>query len=132
MRRNVDLRTEVSDNQLMSISATTSPKTRGRKPDANSTSGKIRAMLASGMEPSDIAKKLGCSASLIYNVKARMAGGGKKSGRGPGRPPKSGASAGSMNGLAGIVEMVKKSEAERARLHGALTKMAAILREALA
>jgi len=116
----------------MSISATTSPKTRGRKPDANSTSGKIRTMLASGMEPSDIAKNLGCSASLIYNVKALMAGGGKKSGRGPGRPPKSSTPAAAMGGLAGIVEMVKKSEAERARLHGALTKMAAILREALA
>ena len=116
----------------MSMSATTSPKTRGRKPDANSTSGKIRTMLANGMEPSDIAKKLGCSASLIYNVKARMAGGGKKSGRGPGRPPKSSAPAAAMDGLAGIVDMVKKSEAERARLHGALTKMAAILREALA
>jgi hypothetical protein len=37
-----------------------------------------------------------------------------------------------MDGLAGIVEMVRKSEAERARLHGALTKMAAILREVLA
>jgi hypothetical protein len=37
-----------------------------------------------------------------------------------------------MDGLAGIVDMVKKSEAERARLHGALTKMAAILREVLA
>jgi hypothetical protein len=37
-----------------------------------------------------------------------------------------------MDGLAGIGEMVRKSEAERARLHGALTKMAAILREVLA
>jgi hypothetical protein len=116
----------------MSISAITSPKTRDRKPDANSTSGKIRTLLASGMEPGEIAKKLGCTPSLIYNVKARTAGGGKKAKRGPGRPPKSSASAGSMDGLAGIVDMVKKSEAERQRLHGALTKMAAILREALA
>jgi transposase len=116
----------------MSISATTSPKTRGRKPDANSTSGKIRTLLASGMEPGEIAKKLGCSASLVYNVKARTAGGGKKAKRGPGRPAKSSAPAAAMDGLAGIVEMVRKSEAERARLHGALTKMAAILREALA
>lgn len=89
-------------------------------------------MLASGMEPGEITKKLGCSASLINNVKARMAGGGKKAKRGPGRPPKSSASVGSMGGLAGIVDMVKMSEAERERLHGALTKMAAILREALA
>ena len=116
----------------MSISATTSPKTRGRKPDANSTSGKIRTLLASGMEPGEIAKKLGCSASLVYNVKARMAGGSKKAKRGPGRPPKSSAPVAGMDGLAGIVDMVKKSEAERERLHGALTRVAAILREVLA
>jgi hypothetical protein len=116
----------------MSISAITSPKTRGRKPDANSTSGKIRTLLASGMEPGEIAKKLGCTPSLIYNVKARMAGGGKKAKRSPGRPPKSSAPAAAMDGLAGIVDMVKKSEAERERLHGALTKMAAILRDVLA
>jgi hypothetical protein len=42
----------------------------------NSTSGKIRTMLASGREPGEIAKKLGCSASLVYNLKAGMAGGG--------------------------------------------------------
>lgn len=116
----------------MTISASSSPKTRGRKPDANSTSGKIRTLLASGAEPSEIAKKLGCSASLVYNVKARMAGGGKKATRGPGRPPKSSSSGAAMDGLAGIVEMVKKSEAERARLHDALTKVAAILRDVLA
>lgn len=116
----------------MSNSATSAPKTRGRKPDANSTSGKIRTLLASGMEPSDIAKKLGCSASLIYNVKARMSGGGKKSGRGPGRPPKARTQSGSMDGLAGIVDMVKRSDAERERLHAALTKISAILRDALA
>ncbi|MFN7588920.1 MAG: hypothetical protein ACK5UQ_10475 [Planctomycetota bacterium] len=121
-----------SDNQLMSTSATTSPKTRGRKPDANSTSGKIRTLLASGMQPGDIAEKLGCSPSLISNVKARMAGGGQKGKRGPGRPPKSRAPAAAMDGLAGIVDMVKKSEAERERLHGALTRVAAILREVLA
>ena len=67
----------------------------------------------------------------VYNVRVRM-NGGKKSGRGPGRPPKSSPPAAAMDGLAGIVEMVRKSEAERARLHGALTKMAAILREVLA
>jgi hypothetical protein len=114
----------------MSTPATSSP-TRGRPIDPNSTSGKIRALLASGTPEANIAKKLGCAQSLVYNVRVRM-NGGKKSGRGPGRPRKSVAPAAAMDGLAGIVDMVKKSEAERARLHGALTKMAAILREALA
>lgn len=114
----------------MSNTATSTPKTRGRKPDANSTSGKIRNLLGSGMAPGDIAEKLGCSASLVYNVKARLSGGKTK--RGPGRPPKAKAAAGSLDGISGILEMVKRNEAERTRLLGALTKMAALVREALA
>jgi hypothetical protein len=59
--------------------------TRGRPVDPNSTSGKIRALLGTGMALGDIAKKLGCPQSLVYAVKAREAGGGraksKKSGR---------------------------------------------------
>ena len=113
----------------MSNTATSTPKTRGRKPDANSTSGKIRNLLGSGMAPGDIAKKLGCSASLVYNVKARVAGGKTK--RGPGRPPKA-ATGGSLDGLSSILDMVKRNEAERTRLLGVLTKMAALVREALA
>jgi hypothetical protein len=109
----------------------TSSRTRGRPIDPNSTSGKIRALLASGTPEADIAKKLGCAPQLVYKVRVRL-NGGKKSGRGPGRPRKSAAPAAAMDGLAGIVDMVKKSEAERERLHGALTKMAAILREVLA
>ena len=119
-----------SDNRAMSTPATSS-RTRGRPIDPNSTSGKIRALLASGTPEADIAKKLGCAPQLVYKVRVRL-NGGKKSGRGPGRPRKSAAPAAAMDGLAGIVDMVKKSEAERERLHGALTKMAAILREALA
>ena len=116
----------------MSTPVTSSPtRGRGRPLEPNSTSGKIRALLAAGTPEVDIAKKLGCSPAQVYNVRVRM-NGGKKSGRGPGRPRKSVAPAAAMDGLAGIVDMVKKSEAERARLHGALTKMAAILREALA
>ncbi len=108
---------------------------RGRKPDANSTSGKIRTLLASGMAPSDIAKKLGCTPGLVYGVKARVANGGKKpkSGRGPGRPPKSKpATKGSFDSLSGILDMVKRNEAERTRLLGALEKVAAMVRDALA
>ena len=117
----------------MATSSPTPP--RGRPIDPNSTSGKIRTLLASGMSQADIVKKLGCAQSLVYSVKARMEGGGKprKSGRGPGRPPKAeAASKGSMDGLSGILEMVKRNEAERTRLLGALEKVAAAVREALA
>jgi len=109
--------------------------TRGRPVDPNSTSGKIRALLGTGMALGDIAKKLGCPPTLVYAVKAREAGGGKRkrSGRGPGRPPKAKAtSTGTMDNLSGILDMVKRNEAERTRLLGALEKVAAAVREALA
>ncbi|MFN7590839.1 MAG: hypothetical protein ACK5UQ_20345, partial [Planctomycetota bacterium] len=103
----------------MSTPVTSSPtRGRGRPLEPNSTSGKIRALLAAGTPEVDIAKKLGCAPQLVYKVRVRL-NGGKKSGRGPGRPRKSVAPAAAMDGLAGIVDMVKKSEAERARLHGA-------------
>lgn len=120
-------------NRMMPATTTSTPKTRGRKPDASSTSGKIRDLLATGLSASDIAKKLGCTPALVYNVKARMANGGKKSGRGPGRPPKAKAApTGTMGGLGGILDMVKKNESERARLVGALQKVAELVRAALA
>lgn len=80
------------------------------------------------MSVSDIAKKLGCTPALVYNVKARVAG--KKKGR-PGRPAKGKAAAG-LDGLSGILEMVKNSERERAQLRGALEKIQSILADALA
>jgi hypothetical protein len=49
-----------SDNRAMSTPATSS-RTRGRPLEPNSTSGKIRALLAAGTPEVDIAKKLGCS-----------------------------------------------------------------------
>lgn len=129
---------ETTDNRKIMANSSPAPS-RGRPVDPNSTSGKIRTLLASGMSQADIVKKLGCAQSLVYSVKARMEGGGKprKSGRGPGRPPKAQAKAkaapkGSMDGLSGILEMVKRNEAERTRLLGALEKVAAAVREALA
>jgi transposase-like protein len=106
-------------------------KRRGRQPDANSKSGKIRELLKTGMAASDIAKKLGCTPALVYNVKARAGGGGNR--RGPGRPRKatSGASP-SLNGIAGILDMVKNAESERARLRTALEKIQTVLASALA
>lgn len=116
----------------MNATADSAPSTRGRKPDADSTSGKIRTLLAKGMAVADIAKELKCSASLVYNVKSRMANGGKKAKRGPGRPRKSQGPVGAMDGISGIIALVQKNEGERERLHKALTKLADIVREALA
>jgi hypothetical protein len=103
---------------------------RGRQPDANSKSGKIRELLGTGMSASDIAKRLGCTTALVYNVKARMAGGGPAKRRGPGRPPKV-ASMG-MSGLDGILTAVKNSERERAQMRAALEKIQSVIAGALA
>ncbi len=111
---------------------TQTQKKRGRQLDANSTSGKIRELLKTDMSVGDIAKKLGCTPALVYNVKARAAGGGAKK-RGPGRPPKAKTPAGqSFDGLAGILEAVQGGERERARLRAALEKIQAVLADALA
>ena len=108
-------------------------KKRGRQPDASSKSGQIRELLGTGMAVGEIAKKVGCTPALVYNVKARAAGGGAKK-RGPGRPPKAQAKAtasGSFDGLAGILDAVKGAERERAQLRAALEKIQAVIADAL-
>ena len=108
---------------------------RGRQPDANSKSGKIRELLKSGMAPMDIAKRVKCTPALVYNVKARMGGGSGGSAparRGPGRPPKSASSSdGSLDSIAGILDVVKNADRERAQLRTALEKIQAVLESAL-
>lgn len=104
---------------------------RGRQPDPSSKSGQIRELLGSGMSAGDIAKKLGCTPALVYNVKARLGGGGGKK-RGPGRPPKAKASTGGgLDGLGGILEAVRNTEREREALRGALEKIQALVSAAL-
>lgn len=103
---------------------------RGRQPDANSTSGKIRVLVAEGMKPMDIAKKLKCRPALVYNVKARMGGVVQK--RGPGRPPKlSRGGASKSNSLDSFVEVVLRSARETERLKETVRKIQAILAELL-
>src|SRR5215510_1226353 len=107
-----------------------SKKARGRKPDASSKSGQIRELLKTGMKPMDIAKKLSCTPALVYNVKARLAGGPAK--RGPGRPLKAKAGrASAVDGLDGLLGAVKSVEEERAALRGVLEELQGILSAAL-
>jgi transposase-like protein len=102
---------------------------RGRKPDGNSKSAQVRALLATGMSAADIAKKVGCSTPLVYTIKSSMKrGGGAK--RGPGRPPK--AASPRLDGLAGILDAVKQSERERTQLRSALERIQAVIADALA
>ena len=98
----------------------------------NSKSAKIRELLAAGESVADIAKKLACSASLAYSVKASM-GSAKK--RGPGRPPKVAtpvaAPVAALGALDSFVESMRNNESERARLLAMLQKIAAIAAEVL-
>ena len=105
-------------------------KKRGRQPDATSKSGQIRTLLTTGTSVADIAKKIGCSANLVYNVKAR---GEKPAKRGPGRPPKAAAAPGmaELDGIAGIVEAVRASERDRAKLRSAMERIQALVSSAL-
>jgi hypothetical protein len=102
---------------------------RGRQPDANSKSGKIRELLKTGMSAGEIARKLGCTPALVYNVKARLGGGGVTK-RGPGRPRA--AASGGLDGLSGILDAVKDAERERTRLRGVLERIQSILEDSLA
>lgn len=101
-------------------------KTRGRKPDANSKSGQIRQLLASGMASGDIAKKVGCSPNLVYAVKAKTGGGGASK---RGRPAKNraGQPMAAADGLATILTAVKSSEQQRIQLRGALERIQSVI-----
>ena len=103
---------------------------RGRQPDASSKSGKIRELLKTGMKPMEIAKKVGCTPALVYNVKARLEGPKK---RGPGRPAKAKSGGGTrVDGLDGLLAAVRSVEKERNEIRAALEKVQSILSAALA
>jgi hypothetical protein len=100
---------------------------RGRIANGSSKSGQVRELLKTGMSAAEIAKKVGCTTGLVYVVKSSSGMAGK---RGPGRPRRA-ASGTSLNGLAGIVDAVKNSERERARMQAALVKIQAVIADAL-
>ena len=104
-------------------------KARGRKPDASSKSGKIRELLKTGMTPMDIAKKVGCTPALVYNVKARLEGPKK---RGPGRPKAKSGGATRVDGLDGLLSAVRSVEKDRNEMRAVLEKLRAVLSAALA
>jgi hypothetical protein len=100
-----------------------------RKQDPSSKSGKIRQLLKGGMKPAEIAKKVGSTPALVYNVKARM-GGGKNAARKAG--PRRGSRAAQINGLAGILDAVQSADRERARMRAVLEKVRSAVAGALA
>ncbi len=106
-------------------------KRRGRRADPSSKSGSIRKLLSSGMTAAQIAKKVGCTVALVYNVKSKAQGPsrGKTTGKKRGRKP--GSTAAVPGDLGAILAAVKNSEKERTQMRAALEKIAAIINDAL-
>ena len=80
------------------------------------------------MSMAEIAKKVGATPALVYNVRARVSGGGGKPG--PGRPRKATGSSG-LDGIASVLEAVKNSQRERERMQATLEKIQAVIADAL-
>ncbi|MEO6595608.1 MAG: hypothetical protein ABIP94_12720, partial [Planctomycetota bacterium] len=94
----------------------------GRPADSSSKSGQVRALLSTGMSAAEIAKKVGCTVGLVYNVKSTSGGVAK---RGPGRPRKNAAP--TLDGIDGILAAVKNSEQQRSRMRAALERIQAVI-----
>lgn len=92
----------------------------------DSKSAKVRELLSLGAPAADIAKQVGCTPALVYNVKARMGGGGERK---PGRPPKAAPMA--AGNVDSFIAALRHGEAERERLHSALQRIAALIEAAL-
>ncbi|MFN3242945.1 MAG: hypothetical protein ACE37K_15705 [Planctomycetota bacterium] len=105
-------------------------KKQGRKSNAGSKSAQIRDLLKTGMKPTDIAKKVGCTLPLVYNVRSRVTGGPKK--RGGGGHRKNASAPAAIEGVDSILAAVKQSEQERAALRKALQQIQAVLDGAFA
>jgi hypothetical protein len=104
---------------------------RGRQADPSSKSGRVRELLATGMSANEIAKKVGCTTALVYNIKSAAGRSGGSARRGPGRPRASGNVASGMDGIAGILDVVKNADRERMQLRAVLEKIQGILQGAL-
>lgn|SRR5690606_22777317 len=106
--------------------------TGGRGGRSGSKSERIRELLRTGMSASEIAKQVGCSVNLVYNVKAQ--GGGA---RRPGRPPGRGkgvrkarsVAASRASGVQGLVATLQEQAREHERLVRALGRIREILDE---
>jgi transposase-like protein len=113
----------------------TGPRRGGRRADPSSKSGRVRELLSTGMSAADIAKKVGCTTALVYNIKSAMGRGGGGGGgggrRGPGRPRASASGVTNMAGLEGILDAVKSADRERAQLRAVLEKIQAVVADAL-
>lgn len=81
------------------------------------------------MTAAEIAKKVNCTVALVYNIKAKSAGGGTaKSTRGR----KHASTKAASGDLSTILTAVKNAEMERLKMRAALEKINAVINDALA
>ena len=94
-------------------------KKRGRPAGSGSSkSDKIRELLQTGMSGADIAKEVGCSVNLVYNVKSKMKQAGGVASKASSRQAMpSGASTGDLDDF---LRSVRAIEQERDELRAAL------------
>ena len=74
----------------------------------------------------EIAKKVGCTPALVYNVKARMGASQKRS------PTRAATPTRVRDGLTSVLDAVKNSERERVQLRAALERLQTVIQDALA
>ena len=95
-----------------------------RRSSGASKSDQIRTLLKSGMKPADIAKKVGCTVGLVYNV--RSAGKTAKT-RAAGRKASGSRAKPAAGDFDAIIRAVQKNARETDRLRKALVKIQSIL-----
>src|SRR5688572_6890179 len=94
------------EGRKASASAGTGKRRPGRPAGGSeSKSGRIRELLGSGMTAAEIAKKVGCTAALVYNVKSTAGKSTRRAAmrRTPGRPRKA-ASEGANGSVESVLE----------------------------
>jgi len=94
-----------------------------------SKSSKVRELLSLGAPASDIAKQVGCTLGLVYNVKARMSSGSAK--RKPGRPANSAGTATVTTDLDTLVDTLRRSQEEHDQLRATMQRLATLISEVL-
>lgn len=95
-----------------------------------SKSAKVRELLALGAPASDIARQVGCTLGLVYNVKARMGRGGTAE-RKPGRPTKSQSLSTGTFDYSTFLAGIRSSEEETQQLRATLERVAQMISNAL-
>lgn len=100
-------------------------KAAAKSSGGGSKSDQVRELLGSGMTAAEIAKKVGCTVPLIYNVKSKA---NEKKSSGKGRPRKVAAGSG-VGDLGAILAAVQEGARETDRMRKALEKIQGILQE---